>query len=504
MPQLGLGTEIGRVSGGAYDSDALAYFARAGIASGTQTPTAYDNAASFNGTNQFLSVADNASINLSGTNFTLSCWYFVSALNTANAYVFGKAVLNLLPLDYGFRINANTTTTQFLWSTSGSYSVLTGPSVVLGAWNHLTIVFDGTNLTMYGNGVAGTPVAMPAAIQNTANPLSIGLAGANNSQYLNGRVAAFGLWKRALTASEVTALFNSGAGRTYASLDSGLLTNLISWWALNGTSSAVSLTDSHGVVTGTPNNLTNNGTVTAPNIGPIVTSLADSRRLISDFVKGIKSLGLWNQMVCWPLRSSQNASTTLTARSLGGLGTFNGTFAGSLPVSAWGSQGITNTSTGFITTNLSVPSIPTHNMVVVNPSSTANQCYCSDLSNANTRGTRAARQTLLVGNGTSFNIISYSNPTINTFRAIDYDVTASLATVSLNGSSIATGSLSALPPTAIVSMGLMAARDELGASQWFPGTMSFYMHFSTNLTTTNVPEVYSLYKQTLGLGLGLP
>jgi hypothetical protein len=30
---------------------------------------------------------------------------------------------------------------------------------------------------------------------------------------------------------------------------------------------------------------------------------------LSAFVKGVKELGLWSNMVCWPLRSSQNAGT---------------------------------------------------------------------------------------------------------------------------------------------------------------------------------------------------
>jgi hypothetical protein len=46
---------------------------------------------------------------------------------------------------------------------------------------------------------------------------------------------------------------------------------------------------------------------------------------LSAFVKGVKELGLWSNMVCWPLRSSQNAGTGTTAFSLGGLGTYNGT-----------------------------------------------------------------------------------------------------------------------------------------------------------------------------------
>ena len=483
MP-LSTGTNIILRSG--QDPDALAYFARAGIASGTQTPTSYDNAASFNGTNQFLSIADNASINLSGTNFTLSCWYFVSALNTVNAYVFGKAVLNLLPLDYGFRINANTTTTQFLWSTSGSYSVLTGPSVVLGAWNHLTIVFDGTNLTMYGNGVAGTPVAMPAAIQNTANPLSIGLAGANNSQYLNGRVAAFGLWKRALSPSEVTQLFNSGAGRTYASLDTGLRTNLVSWWALNQNSVT---DDSHGT-----NNLTNNGTVTAPNIGPIVTTTQNSRQLINNFVKGIKSLGLWNSMVCWPLRSSQNAGGGTTAFSLGGLGAFDGTLVNA-PV--WGADGVS----GFLqNSSRRIETSVGYNF------STQNSIF------ACARKT-AAGDLRLVGQSNETPLF-VGTTEIRYFNGASAGGTATHSGTNVRstyshafGSSTVVGMVNGgAPVTSAYSPNNLAIQffiGQGGLNGWV-GDISFFAYFSQQVATSEHSQLHSLYRQTLGLGLGLP
>jgi hypothetical protein len=58
---------------------------------------------------------------------------------------------------------------------------------------------------------------------------------------------------------------------------------------------------------------------------------------LSAFVKGVKELGLWSNMVCWPLRSSQNAGTGTTAYSLGGLGTFNGTLTNG---PTWGADGI--------------------------------------------------------------------------------------------------------------------------------------------------------------------
>jgi hypothetical protein len=76
------------------------------------------------------------------------------------------------------------------------------------------------------------------------------------------------------------------------------------------------------------------------------------RQQISRFVTGIKDLGLYNNMVCWPLRSSQNAGTGTTAYSLGGLGTFNGTLVNS---PSWGVDGITFTSGSSQT--ITVPNI---------------------------------------------------------------------------------------------------------------------------------------------------
>jgi hypothetical protein len=65
---------------------------------------------------------------------------------------------------------------------------------------------------------------------------------------------------------------------------------------------------------------------------------ATGRSQINTFVRGIKSLGLYNNMVAWPLRSTQNAGTGTTAYSLGGFGVYNGTLTNG---PTWGTGGIT-------------------------------------------------------------------------------------------------------------------------------------------------------------------
>lgn len=70
--------------------------------------------------------------------------------------------------------------------------------------------------------------------------------------------------------------------------------------------------------------------------GSGVTILPEPLKQLNKFIVGIKKLGLWNSMVCWPMRSIHNAGRGSTVYSLGGLGTFNGSLQNS-PV--WNSDG---------------------------------------------------------------------------------------------------------------------------------------------------------------------
>lgn len=63
------------------------------------------------------------------------------------------------------------------------------------------------------------------------------------------------------------------------------------------------------------------------------------------FVRGMKSLGLYNNMICWSLRSYQNVGTGNTVYSLGGYDTCNLTSQNS---PTWGMDGITFGNSSFL------------------------------------------------------------------------------------------------------------------------------------------------------------
>jgi hypothetical protein len=515
MPQLGLGTEIGRVSGGAYDSDALAYFSRAGIASGTQTPSSYDNAASFTSASSQFLTSTAANLQCQSQSFTVAGWFFMpsnapaySALITQGAHpINAGGGFTLQRFD-----NFNAVYLTIRNDNASTSVAVTSPVFVPSTWNFVECGWDSALNQSFISINGGTRTFSTAVagwtFPNTTNITRLGRDPFGS--FLTGNLAGWGLWKRALTASEVTALFNSGAGRTYASLDSGLRTNLVSWWALNQNSVTA---DSHGT-----NTLTNNGTVTAPNIGPIITGYSDSRRLISDFVRGIKSLGLWNSMVCWPLRASQNASTTLTARSLGGLGTFDGSLFG-LATSAWGANGlaISNPSVGSNSQRIDLASgigtgganIYSYGAGMITSSANFNRIIQIENAAANTRnpftsygylgGAQQFLQAdLMSGSNTQVSALQ-NNATIplNTFGSMSAGVVGNTLTAYNNTTA---------GPTATSPGGWSAPPGEttrsLGVS--YNGTLSMVVLGRFEASASLVTSLNNLYKQTLLLGLGLP
>jgi hypothetical protein len=320
-------------------------------------------------------------------------------------------------------------------------------------------------------------------------------------------MAGVGYWNRVLTASEVTQLWNNAAGRTYASLDSGLRTNLVSWWALNQNSVTA---DSHG-----GNNLTNStNAVTAPATGPVANTYADPRQLIIDFAQGIDRLGLWNSMVCWPLRSSQNAASGTTAFSLGGLGSFDGTLVGS---PSRGANGMIFASASGTRINISndpifAPQNTTWGAMAVSNQTSMPGGYAGVFGKNNVNDVladigwnlREVNTNLQpqVSNGTTQALYNIASVGFNSFRSSMFSYDNVNVTGRVNGGSAVSSAYSAN----VQQLSTQTLRIGCGptgpTSTYFNGQIAFALfgYFSASQQVA----LHSLYRQTLGLGLGLP
>jgi hypothetical protein len=222
---------------------------------------------------------------------------------------------------------------------------------------------------------------------------------------------------------------------------------------------------------------------------------ATAKSQINAFVKGVKDLGLYNSMVCWPLRSAQNAGTGTTAYSLGGLTTANGTLTGaSLPT--WGVDGV-----NFLP---SVSSRITASLSLTQPFSVYG-CISYDLL-AN------AGSLFSGGSGSNAQMYNFSNS-----GKIEAD-----AGTALTSSSSYTAS-NKFFPTAYFNGGSSVVginNSTNSGSAGLAGISSLVIgnNFNINFAGKNIEipflmfvsnseinsSVYTLYKTTLGTGLGLP
>ena len=62
----------------------------------------------------------------------------------------------------------------FVFATSGGGTTVSGPTVTLNTWNHIAVVRNSGSVTVYANGIGGTPVACTQNFNNTTFVPTIG------------------------------------------------------------------------------------------------------------------------------------------------------------------------------------------------------------------------------------------------------------------------------------------------------------------------------------------
>lgn len=220
------------------------------------------------------------------------------------------------------------------------------------------------------------------------------------------------------------------------------------------------------------------------------------------FVKGVKELGLWNSMVCWPLRLTQNAGQGDTVYSLGGLGTYNGT---RVNAPLWATNGLnflTGNTTSRVTTTLPL-SQPFSFYGCMH--------FATNLYSGGTLIGQAANVNTYVKNGFSTpanKVLMVSSGTAlassNTYTALQkcfiqgyYNGASS--NLSLNGTTVTgnvgSGSYNSLIIGSSVTFG----------SGYSDANKNYEIAFVMAVPSRTVnSSVYSIYKETLGAGLNLP
>lgn len=179
----------------------------------TQVAGKIGNAAQFTAANsEYLSIVDNASLSMGDFDFSFAGWVYLDSLGADRGLITkGSAggsleyhIQVLAANQLNFTVSHNGTATTGITNTSVTLVVSTWYFVV--AWHDS--VADTINLQVNNGTIASA--AHTTGVFNGVSPLTLGSFGLAN--YWNGRMDAWGVWKKALSAGERTSLYNGGAG----------------------------------------------------------------------------------------------------------------------------------------------------------------------------------------------------------------------------------------------------------------------------------------------------
>ncbi len=181
----------------------------------TFAPGKVGNAFSFDGVDAYILVPDSPGLAFPSA-FTIETWVKTSGTPDYSGVVEkvfeselgGNNTGFSLSFHYGGLMRCD------IGNGSGGYSTALNPAVVTdGLWHHVAAVFTAisSTATLYVDGVAGPATSISGFAPSTSQPLYIGRDPAYTTRFFQGLLDEISIYNRALTATEIQAIYNAGA-----------------------------------------------------------------------------------------------------------------------------------------------------------------------------------------------------------------------------------------------------------------------------------------------------
>ncbi len=186
----------------------------------TQNPGIQVQAAQFTAANsERLALASNALVQMGDIDFTFCFWAYMDSKPAAASWIIKFAATSG---NYDYQIYYLSATDRWqaavCRATDSAQTVTanTFGAAPLSTWQMVTMWHDATGdtLNIAVNATAPDSVATGGSLQ-AAGTADFNLGGYSGGNYINGRMAEVGLWKRVLTTPERLWLYNKGRGRSF-------------------------------------------------------------------------------------------------------------------------------------------------------------------------------------------------------------------------------------------------------------------------------------------------
>ena len=173
-----------------------------------------------------LTINSQLGMSAASANISFSFWVKMNTeIGSCIQCFFERTIVEAtLPLGYYVRYEYNGGTRRLNFTrakhgvadNSFTYNITLGTS----AWYHLVLTYDGTTVLGYVNETQQGSVASSGAGLNDANltdrfAILASDNGYSPTNYASSIIDEFGVWNRALSASEISSLYNSGVGLQY-------------------------------------------------------------------------------------------------------------------------------------------------------------------------------------------------------------------------------------------------------------------------------------------------
>ena len=174
-------------------------------------PMGPENALNFDGVDDEVDCGNDASLDITGTNFTLEAWV---NLDVFTAAAFQSTIMSKnLPNNAGFIFRAGGTGQIELAIGDGNfYNNFTSPNnvITVNTWHHVAASYDGVAVRLYVDGteVSSTPFSNPM-VSAAANNLWIGNDNTFSPRYLPGSIDNVRIWNITRTANQINTFRNA-------------------------------------------------------------------------------------------------------------------------------------------------------------------------------------------------------------------------------------------------------------------------------------------------------
>ena len=167
------------------------------------------SAYAFNGLNNYITVSNSS--NLNPSQITVSVWVYPTSFGPSEQYIINKS-FDPQPRHWSIRIMASGRL-NVETKVNGIYrEYWSNDTLDLNTWNHIVLVFDGNQTTLFRNTNNVLVGNDGGALDVSTHNLSVGYFPHSSmppyGYFWNGRIDDIGIWNRALSAQEISTLFS--------------------------------------------------------------------------------------------------------------------------------------------------------------------------------------------------------------------------------------------------------------------------------------------------------